>query len=121
MAYTCAGNSDLKWTWEENKRFENGLVEFPEGTPNRWEMIAAAVGTKTAAEVEENYIILMEDIAPALTPSQLIIDSLLIRLVSNVYKFFQTKNKPHEKLNFVVNCDCQFYFLILKSCQSKYL
>lgn len=62
MAFTGSKNSDIKWTWDENKKFENGLVEFPEGTPNRWEKIAEALGTKTAAEVEENYVILMEDI-----------------------------------------------------------
>ncbi|KAL8469600.1 hypothetical protein ACS0TY_032447 [Phlomoides rotata] len=61
----AAGSSEAMntmWTWAENKKFEIGLVEFPDGTPNRWEKIAASLGTKSAAEVEHQYAILLEDI-----------------------------------------------------------
>lgn len=65
-ANTSTGNvgaENSMWTWEEDKKFECGLVEFPDGTPNRWEKIAASVGNKTVAEVERHYAILLEDIA----------------------------------------------------------
>ncbi|KAL8456555.1 hypothetical protein ACS0TY_034684 [Phlomoides rotata] len=62
---SAAGTSGVEntmWTWAEDKKFEIGLVEFPDGTPNRWEKIAASVGTKLVAEVEHHYAILLEDI-----------------------------------------------------------
>ncbi|KAL0328579.1 UNVERIFIED_CONTAM: Transcription factor DIVARICATA [Sesamum calycinum] len=55
------GNS--KWTWEENKQFEDGLVEFPEDCPNRWERIAAMLQTKSAPEVETHFAVLLDDVA----------------------------------------------------------
>ncbi|PIM98536.1 hypothetical protein CDL12_28983 [Handroanthus impetiginosus] len=50
------------WTWEENKQFEDCLVEFGDEYPNRWSVIAARLGNKTAAEVEQHYAALLEDI-----------------------------------------------------------
>ncbi|KAL8462095.1 hypothetical protein ACS0TY_033248 [Phlomoides rotata] len=58
----CSDAMNTIWTWAENKKFEIGLVEFPEGTPNRWEKIAASLGEKSAAEVEHQYALLLEDI-----------------------------------------------------------
>ncbi|KAL2245195.1 transcription factor DIVARICATA-like [Sesamum indicum] len=59
----CSLETEIsRWSWEENKRFENGLVEFPEGFPNRWEKIAARLGTKSAAEVEQHYAVLLDDV-----------------------------------------------------------
>lgn len=55
--------SSSAWTWEEDKRFENALVDFPEGYPDRWGRIAELLGTKSAAEVEEHYGILLDDVA----------------------------------------------------------
>ncbi|KAG8380605.1 hypothetical protein BUALT_Bualt03G0103500 [Buddleja alternifolia] len=51
-----------RWTWEEDKHFENSLIEFPEDCPNRWEKIAARLGTKSAAEVEQHYVVLLDDV-----------------------------------------------------------
>ncbi|GFQ06252.1 protein radialis-like 3 [Phtheirospermum japonicum] len=55
-------NYGPKWTWQENKQFENSLVEFPEDCPNRWERIAAKLGTKSAMEVEQHYAVLLADL-----------------------------------------------------------
>ncbi|XP_073311759.1 transcription factor DIVARICATA-like [Primulina huaijiensis] len=63
MAYLTGSDANSTWTWEQNKMFENSLVEFPEYFPNRWDKIAANVGTKTAAEVQRHYSILLEDVA----------------------------------------------------------
>lgn len=52
-----------RWTWEENKIFEDALVEFPGDWPNRWEMIAARIGTKSAAEIEGHFAVLLDDVA----------------------------------------------------------
>ncbi|KAL9159937.1 hypothetical protein ABFS82_08G167200 [Erythranthe guttata] len=52
-----------RWTWEENKQFEDGLVEFAGDCPNRWERIAARIATKTAAEVEQHFAVLLDDVA----------------------------------------------------------
>lgn len=53
---------DSRWTWEEDKLFENCLVDFPDGFPNRWETIAARLRTKSAAEVERHYVVLLDDL-----------------------------------------------------------
>ncbi|KAL3636592.1 hypothetical protein CASFOL_018891 [Castilleja foliolosa] len=52
-----------RWTWQEDKQFESGLVEFPEEMwPDRWERIAARMGTRSAAEVEQHYEVLLADL-----------------------------------------------------------
>lgn len=51
-----------RWTWEEDKQFENCLVEFAEDSADRWERIAARLGTKSAAEVERHYAVLLDDV-----------------------------------------------------------
>ncbi|GFP99197.1 transcription factor divaricata [Phtheirospermum japonicum] len=53
---------DRRWTRQEDKQFENGIVEFPEDCPDRWERIAARLGTRSAAEVEWHYAVLLADI-----------------------------------------------------------
>ncbi|XP_051151045.1 transcription factor DIVARICATA-like [Andrographis paniculata] len=50
------------WSWADDKQFEDALVEFPDGCPNRWEMIAAKMQTKSAAEVYNHYRLLLEDL-----------------------------------------------------------
>lgn len=52
-----------RWSWEEDKQFENCLVEFAEDCADRWEKIAARLGTKSAAEVERHYAVLLDDVA----------------------------------------------------------
>ncbi|KAL3613532.1 hypothetical protein CASFOL_034455 [Castilleja foliolosa] len=57
-----AEHRNESWTWQEDKRFESGLVEFPADCPNRWDRIAAKLGTKSAAEVERHYAVLLADL-----------------------------------------------------------
>ncbi|XP_073058866.1 transcription factor SRM1-like [Primulina eburnea] len=66
MANTSECGFDVEgspWIWEEDKKFEMGLVDYPEGCLNRWEKIAAKVETKSAAEVELHYVVLLDDVA----------------------------------------------------------
>lgn len=58
-----AAAESSRWTWEEDKLFENCLVEIAEETADRWEKIAARLGTKSVAEVERHYALLLEDVA----------------------------------------------------------
>jgi hypothetical protein len=51
------------WSWKENKLFELALALVDERHPERWEMVAAMVGGKKSAdEVQEHYMILLEDL-----------------------------------------------------------
>ncbi|KAK4484746.1 hypothetical protein RD792_007339 [Penstemon davidsonii] len=50
------------WSWEEDKQFENCLIEFPEDCPDRWEKIAAKIGNKSSLEVEQHYDVLVNDV-----------------------------------------------------------
>ncbi|KAL8027759.1 hypothetical protein ABFX02_14G117100 [Erythranthe guttata] len=51
------------WTVQENKLFEKALARFDRDTPDRWQNVAAAVGSgKSADEVKRHYDILMEDL-----------------------------------------------------------
>ncbi|CAJ2628965.1 unnamed protein product [Trifolium pratense] len=51
------------WSWKENKLFELALALVDERHPERWEMVAAIVGGKKSAdEVREHYVILLEDL-----------------------------------------------------------
>ncbi|GFQ03064.1 transcription factor divaricata [Phtheirospermum japonicum] len=51
------------WTWEEDKQFEDALFEFAGDCSNRWERISARLRTKSAAEVERHYAVLLDDVA----------------------------------------------------------
>lgn len=62
MANTSGSNA-ASWTWGDDKLFESCLVEFTEDTADRWEKIAARLGTKSAAEVERHYALLVDDVA----------------------------------------------------------
>ncbi|PIM98537.1 hypothetical protein CDL12_28984 [Handroanthus impetiginosus] len=55
-------SEESSWTWEENKQFEDCLVEFGEDYPDRWSAIAAKLGTKSATQVQQHYAALLEDI-----------------------------------------------------------
>ncbi|MED6198618.1 hypothetical protein PIB30_068105 [Stylosanthes scabra] len=51
------------WTWKENKLFELALAVVDENHPERWETVAAMIGgEKSAGEVQEHYVILLEDL-----------------------------------------------------------
>ncbi|XP_057735627.1 protein RADIALIS-like 3 [Arachis stenosperma] len=52
-----------RWTWKENKLFELALAVVDENHPERWEAVAAMIGgEKSAGEVQEHYVILLEDL-----------------------------------------------------------
>ncbi|KAL1552237.1 hypothetical protein AAHA92_13060 [Salvia divinorum] len=60
MAKTSDSVAELSsWTLEEDKRFENCLVD----SVGRWGEIAARLGTISAAEAERRYAMLLEDLA----------------------------------------------------------
>ncbi|KAG8365168.1 hypothetical protein BUALT_Bualt18G0076300 [Buddleja alternifolia] len=63
IKFECEPRENCRWTWEENKQFEDSLVEFTEDCPYRWEMIAARLRTKSAAEVAQHYAVLLDDVA----------------------------------------------------------
>ncbi|KAJ8754524.1 hypothetical protein K2173_005685 [Erythroxylum novogranatense] len=49
------------WTRQEDKKFEDALVSFPEDVANRWQIIAQQVG-KSIGEVLEHYNALVHDV-----------------------------------------------------------
>ncbi|KAK8468049.1 hypothetical protein PHAVU_007G210000 [Phaseolus vulgaris] len=52
-----------EWSWKENKLFELALAVVDENHPERWEIVAAMVGgEKSAGEVQEQYVSLLEDL-----------------------------------------------------------
>ncbi|KAK7284521.1 hypothetical protein RJT34_19267 [Clitoria ternatea] len=52
-----------RWSWEENKLFELALAVVDEQHPERWEVVAAIVGgEKSAGDVQDHYVILLEDL-----------------------------------------------------------
>lgn len=50
------------WSWEENKLFEIALTVVDEQNPNRWEVIAAMIGGRSAEDVAKHYGLLLEDL-----------------------------------------------------------
>ncbi|KAE8727198.1 Protein RADIALIS-like 4 [Hibiscus syriacus] len=51
-----------EWTHLEDKVFECCLVAFPEGTPDRWQMIASRIPGKSGEEIEQHFEILVRDV-----------------------------------------------------------
>ncbi|XP_026660381.2 transcription factor DIVARICATA-like [Phoenix dactylifera] len=54
--------SPTEWSWYENKIFELALVEYPEGTPNRWPLITAKLPGKSLGQVLYHYQVLIDDL-----------------------------------------------------------
>lgn len=52
-----------KWTWLQNKQFEDALAVYDKDTPDRWRKVASMVENKSPEEVRSHYNILLEDIA----------------------------------------------------------
>ncbi|KAK4765464.1 hypothetical protein SAY86_026554 [Trapa natans] len=50
------------WTPQENKKFEDAIARFDESSPQLWQEIARAVGSKTVEEVKRHYQILLKDV-----------------------------------------------------------
>ncbi|KAE8705769.1 Aldehyde oxidase 2 [Hibiscus syriacus] len=51
-----------EWTFFEEKSFELCLVEFPEGTPDRWQLIAAKIPGRSPEEIKQHFEILVRDV-----------------------------------------------------------
>ncbi|KAK9029340.1 hypothetical protein V6N11_026459 [Hibiscus sabdariffa] len=51
-----------KWTFVEDKIFEQCLVLFPEGTPDRWQRIAARVPGRSGEEIRQHFDMLVHDV-----------------------------------------------------------
>ncbi|KAK8280571.1 hypothetical protein V6Z11_D09G185700 [Gossypium hirsutum] len=56
-------SKDIKWTRQENKRFENALALYDQQTPDRWFNVAAMIPGKTVADVIKQYRELEEDVS----------------------------------------------------------
>ena len=52
-----------KWSWDENKLFENLLVKFPINRKDRYEKIAAAIPGKSVDQIKNRYKLLIYDIS----------------------------------------------------------
>ncbi|KAJ3677938.1 hypothetical protein LUZ60_001741 [Juncus effusus] len=50
------------WTKTEDKLFENALVVYPEGTPERWALIATHIPGRSPREVLDHYQVLLQDV-----------------------------------------------------------
>ncbi|KAI3927678.1 hypothetical protein MKW92_027104 [Papaver armeniacum] len=59
--YTSNSLATSKWTREQDKLFETGLVIYPEGTPDRFARIAERVPGKSISEVHQHYQLLVRD------------------------------------------------------------
>ncbi|KAJ0247784.1 Protein RADIALIS-like 5 [Hirschfeldia incana] len=55
-------SSNSSWTSKQNKMFERALAVYDKDTPDRWQNVAKAVGSKSAEEVKRHYDILVEDL-----------------------------------------------------------
>ncbi|WVZ99634.1 hypothetical protein U9M48_044901 [Paspalum notatum var. saurae] len=56
-------NSTSGWSKREDKMFEEALAYYGEGTPNRWDKVASAMGgIKSAEEVRCHYEDLVHDV-----------------------------------------------------------
>lgn len=50
------------WTKSEDKQFENALVIYPDGTPDRWTLIASQIPGRSPQEALTHYRMLLLDI-----------------------------------------------------------
>ncbi|KAG5392639.1 hypothetical protein IGI04_022602, partial [Brassica rapa subsp. trilocularis] len=58
----ASSSMSSSWTSKQNKMFERALAVYDKDTPDRWQNVAKAVGSKSAEEVKRHYDILVEDI-----------------------------------------------------------
>lgn len=63
--FSVKGDAEARraWTRAEDKAFERALVAIPEGTLDRWSLIAAQVPRRTPRELWEHYQVLVQDLA----------------------------------------------------------
>ncbi|XP_011028852.1 PREDICTED: protein RADIALIS-like 5 [Populus euphratica] len=63
MSYFTSSNGfGSSWTAKQNKLFEKALAVYDKDTPDRWQNVAKAVGSKSAEEVKRHYDRLVEDL-----------------------------------------------------------
>ena len=55
-------SSSGSWSAKDNKAFERALAVYDKDTPDRWNNVAKAVGSKTPEEVKRHYEILVQDV-----------------------------------------------------------
>ncbi|EHA8588584.1 transcription factor DIVARICATA [Cocos nucifera] len=62
--FSISGEAEARraWTRVEDKAFEMALVAIPEGTPDRWSLIASHVPGRTPRELWEHYQVLVQDL-----------------------------------------------------------
>ncbi|KAK8601802.1 hypothetical protein V6N13_058521 [Hibiscus sabdariffa] len=58
----AATTTTTEWTFVEDKIFEQCLVLFPEGTPDRWQRIAARVPGRSGEEIKQHFDMLVHDV-----------------------------------------------------------
>ncbi|KAF8104186.1 hypothetical protein N665_0176s0002 [Sinapis alba] len=58
----ASSSMSSSWTSKQNKMFERALAVYDKDTPDRWQNVAEAVGSKSAEEVKRHYDILVEDL-----------------------------------------------------------
>ncbi|CAN6880110.1 unnamed protein product [Brassica oleracea] len=58
----ASSSMSSSWTSKQNKMFERALAVYDKDTPDRWQNVAKAVGSKSAEEVKRHYDVLVEDI-----------------------------------------------------------
>ncbi|CAN1171262.1 Transcription factor DIVARICATA, partial [Linum perenne] len=54
--------STVRWSWKEDKEFETALVTFPDGTPDRWKVIAGVLPGKSDVDVLKHFEDLVLDV-----------------------------------------------------------
>lgn len=59
---TCSLQLQTEWSRSEDKIFELALVQYPEGTPDRWSLITAKLPEKTLSQVLHHYQVLIYDL-----------------------------------------------------------
>ncbi|CAN8312586.1 unnamed protein product [Cochlearia groenlandica] len=55
-------STSSSWTYKQNKMFERALAVYDKDTPDRWQNVAKAVGSKSVEEVKRHYDVLVEDL-----------------------------------------------------------
>ena len=50
-AATAAAAAEERWTADEITRCSKAMLKYPVGIPDRWQKVAAAIGSKTPDEV----------------------------------------------------------------------
>lgn len=85
----------MGWSREDDKRFEEALVRFPEDSPERWEKIAEYL-KRPVAEVMMYYEDLVHDIE-LIESGQITVDYSAETEASKMLSQIESKNKENER------------------------